>query len=338
MRSLFYPRYEELMISDQPVPEIAADEVLIKVAACGICGSELESFATKSERRKPPRIMGHEFCGKIVNPGKQVQEFREGMRVVSNSVVFCGLCSHCQRGETNLCINRQVFGMHRNGAFAEFVNVPARCLIPMDDHVEYKAACLSEPLANGVHMVELTRHLPIRHILISGAGPIGLMAQQAFQALRNTEIIVSDIREERLNIAKKLGAKYIINPSKEKTEEVVASVTSGEGLDLVIDAVGMESTSRLGLQLLRPGGALILIGLHENSKPFYAYDIILSEKKVFGTYAASQKDMKIALDLITNNKVDVTSWVDYYPLSDGVEAFTGLLSPGNRRIKTVIEI
>lgn len=336
MRSLFYPAYKKLTIEELPVPEINTDEVLIKVAACGICGSELESFATQSERRKPPRIMGHEFSGVIVKAGSEVKNFEEGMHVVSNSVVFCGSCTHCRRGETNLCINRQVFGMHRNGAFAEYVNVPARCLIPMHDKVDFKAACLSEPLANGVHIVALTRHLPIRHVLIFGAGPIGLMVQQAFQALSDTDIIVSDIKAERLAIAKKLGAKHIINTTTQNIEEAVTAITAGEGLDLVVDAVGMETTNSLGLKMLRPGGALVMIGLHANSKPFYSYDIILAEKKIIGTYAATQEDMKAALALIADHKADVSSWVDYYPLSDGVEAFTGLLSPNNKRIKTVI--
>jgi len=338
MLSLYYPEFEKLTLSDQPIPEIENDEVLVKVAACGICGSELESFAHKSERRKPPRIMGHEFSGTIVRVGNQVKRFTVGMRVVSNSVVSCGSCVRCKRGQTNLCENRQVFGMHRNGAFAEYVNVPERCLIPMQDEVDFKSSCLSEPLANGVHMTQLCAGVEIDKVLVFGAGPIGLMAQQAFQAMKQAEVIVTDIKDERLVVAKKLGAGRVVNSANENLEEIISDLTSGEGISVVVDAVGMEATNRLGLKLLCPGGTLIMIGLHANSAPFLSYDIILTEKRILGSYAATQQDMEISLDLITKKKVDVTSWVDYYPLSDGVNAFKGLLAADNKRIKTVIEI
>lgn len=336
MKSLFYPSYGQLVVNEQPVPDIEADEALIKVSACGICGSELETFASRSERRKPPRIMGHEFCGVVAETGSQVTGVEKGARVVSNSIVSCGKCIYCQKGETNLCRNREVFGMHRNGAFAEYVNVPAHCLIPMPDNVDFRAACLTEPLANGVHMVGLTRHLALNRVLILGAGPIGLMAQQAFQALRNVKTVVSDLKNERLEAAKRLGAEHVINPGMVDIEEVIMALTSGEGVDLVIDAVGMEVTNSQGLRLLRAGGTLLMIGLHQNSKPFQSYDIILTEKKIMGSYAATQEDMITALNLIATDKVDLTSWINYYPLSDGVAAFMNMQASDNEQIKSVI--
>lgn len=336
MQALLYPEYGKLTIAAQPVPSIAPDEVLLKVGACGICGSELESFISRSERRKPPLIMGHEFSGTVAEVGQEVKDFREGMRVVSNSLVSCGVCSSCRRGETNLCVRRQIFGMQRGGAFAEYVNVPARCLIPMSDHVSFEAACLSEPLANGVHMVGLTNHLQLNQVLVFGAGPIGLMAQLAFQALRNVPVIVSDIKDERLAVAKKLGAVHTINSAKENIEESIAAITAGDGLDLVVDAVGMELTNSMGLKLLRPGGTMVMIGLHQNSQPYHSYDIILPEKKIIGSYACKDDEMKTALDLITDGRVDVTSWIDYFPLSEGATVFAGLVSKEKDWIKTVL--
>jgi L-iditol 2-dehydrogenase len=336
MKALYYPEYGELVVNDQPVPGIEADEVLLKVAACGICGSELETFAHRSERRKPPSIMGHEFSGTVARVGSQVTGLREGDRVVSNSIVACGECAWCRRGETNLCPRRQVFGMHRGGAFAEYVNVPARCVIPMDARTDFRAACLTEPLANGVHIVGLTRHLDASRVLVLGAGPIGLMAQQAFQALTGAEVLVADVCSERLEVARRLGAARVLNPRETDLEGAVAELTASEGLPLVVDAVGMEATNRQGLALLRPGGTLVMIGLHQNGTPFQSYDIILGEKKITGSYAATQQDMTVALDLIAAGRVDVTSWVNYYPLSDGEAAFRGMLSPGNTQIKSVI--
>ncbi|MCO5236846.1 MAG: alcohol dehydrogenase catalytic domain-containing protein [Chitinophagaceae bacterium] len=336
MQALFYPAFGKLEISEHPVPGIKNDEVLLKVAACGICGSELETFARQSERRTPPLIMGHEFSGVIEETGADVSDFQKGEQVVSNSIVSCGHCSYCMSGLTNLCPNRQIFGMHRNGAFAEYVNVPARSLMHKPGNVSFQAASLAEPLGNGVHMVALTRHLPLKNVLIIGAGPIGLMAQLAFQALREVRVMVSDLKEERLEVARKLGASRVINSAKENLETAIGEAASGEGLDLVIDAVGMEATSRQGLQLLRNGGALVLIGLHQNAKPFQSYDIILTQKQVMGTYAATREDMQTALELMSSGKADVSSWVSYYPLRDGVKAFKDMLTPEGSRVKAVI--
>ncbi len=336
MQALFYPSYGELEINEQPVPGIKGDEVLLKVAACGICGSELETFAKKSERRAPPLIMGHEFSGVIAAVGAGVKNFHEGQNVVSNSIVSCGNCSYCDAGMSNLCPDRQVFGMHRNGAFAEYVNVPARSLMPKPDNVSFHAASLAEPLGNAVHMVTLTRHLPLKNMLIIGAGPIGLMAQQAFHALREVNVIVTDLKKERLEVSRQLGAWQVINAAEENLENKIDEATAGEGIDLVIDAVGMEVTNRQGLQLLRNGGTLLLIGLHQNGKPFQSYDIILTQKQVIGTYAATKEDMQTALNLMSSGKADVTSWISYYSLPEGVAAFNDMLTPTAEHVKAVI--
>lgn len=336
MNALYYPAFGKLEVNEQPVPSCHDDEVLINVAACGLCGSELETFAKRSDRRMPPLIMGHEFCGVIVKIGKDVSEFHLGQRVVSNSIISCGRCGYCALGKTNLCESRQVFGMHRNGAFAEYVNVPARSLLAMPDHLEFREACLAEPLANGVHMVALTKHLDVSNVLIVGAGPIGLTAQMAMQALRNVPVTVSDVNDERLEVAKRLGCANALNPSVTNVYEASLQLTNGEGFDLVIDAVGMEITSRQSLAVVRNGGALVLIGLHENSRPFFTYDIVLAQKQIIGTYAATREDMAIAVDLLANKKVDASSWVHYYSLDDSVHAFNDMLNPTGNRIKAVM--
>lgn len=336
MKALFYPEYHRLEINNQPVPVYKDDEVLLKVAACGICGSELETFRQKSTRRVPPLIMGHEFCGEVVATGKAVRHWEPGSIAVSNSIISCGHCASCITGRTNLCESREVFGMHRNGAFAGYVNVPAYCLIPVPAGVDLREACLSEPLANGVHLVKLTRHITMKNILVIGAGPIGLMAQQAFQTLRNVNIIVADIRNERLAVAERLGAIAVVNPAESDLDTVITEMTGGEGIDLVVDAVGSPDTSYKGLHAVRQGGVLIVIGLYENSRSFYSYDIVLAEKQVIGSYAATQEDMEDALLLIRDQKVDVHSWVHYYSLDDGVAAFNDMKEAKGNHIKSVL--
>ena len=335
MKALFYPAYDQLTIEELPVPAYADNEVLVKVAACGICGSELETFKTRSRRRIPPLIMGHEFCGTILEKGKKVAGWENGERVISNSVVSCGHCENCISGKSNLGSNRQIFGMHRNGAFGMYVNVPASSLIKMPATAKPNEVCLSEPLANGIHMVNLTRHIPIKNVLVIGAGPIGLMAQQAFKVLRHANIIVSDLKDERLNIAKKLGASGIINPSR-NNGDISGNYLKHGHFDVVVDAVGSAETNKTGLKVVRPGGVLLAIGLYKNNNSLYSYDIVLSEKTVMGSYAATQQEIEEAALLIVSGKVDVSSWVNYYDIDEGAQAFYNMMEARGNHIKSVI--
>lgn len=336
MQALYYPAFDELEIRDVEDVAPKSDEVKLKVAACGICGSELESVKTHSPRRPPPLVMGHEFCGEIAELGSAVTGWAKGARVVSNSLVPCGKCVRCDRGDTHLCATRQIFGMHRPGAFAEYVNVPARCLIPWPENLPAEAAALAEPMANGVHVVRVSKHLPVNVALVIGAGPIGLFCQQALQVLRGAKVYVADLSPERLAVAKKLGAVRVINPREEDVTKIIMEATGGEGADLSVDAVGSGLTKRTSLDAIRPGGATVWIGLHGNSMTFDSYGITLPEKQVLGTYAATIDELKLSLDLMAAGKVDALSWVKRFPLSEGVTAFRRMLAAKGDDIKAVV--
>jgi L-iditol 2-dehydrogenase len=280
--------------------------------------------------------MGHEFCGLIAEAGAGVQDWQRGARVVSNSLVPCGHCVRCRRGDTHLCADRQIFGMHRPGAFAEFVNVPARCLLPWPDGLPAESAALAEPLANGIHVVNLTRHLPAATVLVIGAGPIGLFCQQALQVLRGAKVYVADLSPERLTVAKKLGAAGIIDPRSADAATLLRAATNGEGADLTVDAVGSAVTKKSSLDALRPGGASVWIGLHENTVTLETYNITLPEKQVFGTYAAKIEELRHALELMASGKVDAHSWIKRIPLADGVAGFHRMLAAKGDDIKGVI--
>lgn len=336
MRTLFYPAFDQLEIRDVDLTPLRPDEVRVQVAACGICGSELETFKNHSPRRAPPIVMGHEFCGVIAETGADVRGWREGARVVSNSLVPCGRCVRCERGDTHLCAQRQIFGMHRPGAFADYVNVPARCLIPWPDNVPAEAAALAEPMANGLHVANLTRHLAVSTALVIGAGPIGLFCQQALQVVRGARVLVADLSPERLAVARKLGAARTINPREEDMVKVMQAETGGEGADLAVDAVGAGITKKASIEALRPGGGVVWIGLHENAMTLDSYAITLPERQVLGTYAAKIEELQQALDLMAAGKVDALSWVQRFPLEDGVTGFQRALAAKGNDIKVVI--
>lgn len=336
MRVLHYPEFDRLEVRDLDVLPPKPDEVAVRVAACGLCGSELETFKNHSPRRQPPLVMGHEFCGTIDQVGAEVTGWKPGMRIVSNSLVPCGRCVRCRRGDTHLCAHRQIFGMHRPGAFAELVNVPARCLIPWPENLPAEAAALAEPLANGIHVVNLTRHVPVKTALVIGAGPIGLFCQQTLQVLRGARVFVADLSPERIAVAQRLGAAGVINPREQDLVKAIQAVTDGEGADLVVDAVGAGGTKKTALEALRPGGVTVWIGLHENTMTFDSYQVTLPEKQVLGTYAAKIEELQQALELMAAKKVDALSWVHRFPLEDSVVGFHRMLAAKGTDLKAVI--
>lgn len=336
MLTLHYPAFDQLEIKELPSPTPAAGEVIVRVAACGICGSELESYKNRSPRRAPPLVMGHEFCGVVDRVGEGVEAAWEGRRVVSNSLVACRRCVRCRRGDTHLCASRQIFGMHRPGAFAEEVAVPVEVLLPWPQKLPAAAACLAEPLANGVHVAGLTAHLPADKVLVLGAGPIGLMCQQAMQVRRGSQVMVADLAAGRLAVATRLGAVKVVTVGQEDVVAAARAWTDGEGVDIAIDAAGSGVTKRASIAALRPGGAAVWIGLHGDKMEFNSYDVTLPERHIIGSYAATQAELGVALDWMATGQVEVKSWVEPVPLQYGVEAFQRMATPSEKDLKAVL--
>jgi threonine dehydrogenase-like Zn-dependent dehydrogenase len=198
------------------------------------------------------------------------------------------------------------------------------------------AAALTEPLGNGAHVVRLTQHLKPSRVLVIGAGPIGLMCQQAIQAMLAAEVVVTDLSDARLDVARRLGAWEVIPANRGDAVARVLELTTGEGVDLVVDAVGAEITKRQALTALRPGGTAVWIGLHQNQISLESYEITLGERQVLGVYAAPPEDMRTALELMVSGKVDVSSWVKMTSLEDGGEVFRALLDNTESVIKAVL--
>ena len=336
MKTLLYPEFDRLEVAEQPKPAPGAGEVLVKVAACGICGSELEAFKNRSPRRTPPLILGHEFCGVVEGVGPGVELWAPGQAVVSHSLVPCGSCVRCARGDDHICAARQIFGMNRPGAFAEYVVAPARTLVAWPSGLAPAAASLAEPLANGVHVVGLARKTAPSVVLVIGAGPLGLLCQQAFQRLSSADVLVADRIPERLEAARRVGAKEVIHAGEEDLVSRMAALTGGEGADVVVDAAGSGRTKALSVKATRPGGMTVWLGLHENAMSFDSHDVTLGERTLQGSYCASLDELELAVDLLARGRVDGASWVKSFPLDDGVDAFQRMLASKGDDIKAVL--
>lgn len=337
MRALVYPDWDQLEVRDVPEPKPKPGEVVVRVAAVGICGSELEGFANRSPRRTPPLIMGHEFCGEIAEVGEGVSGHRPGDRVVVNSVISCGRCPACRDGQSHLCPAREVFGMKRPGGFAELCAVPASTLLPLPEKVSPVEGALVEPLANGVHALSLVAQRLPETVLVIGAGTIGLMALQVAKAMGAFRLVCADTNERRLEVAHTLGAEPVFNPVRGDLVTAIREFTRGRGADVVIDAVGASVTRRQAVAASRPGGEVVWIGLHEDATELSGFDVVLGERRVSGSYAVTPRDLQAAIGLFAHGKIEVAPWVRPFSLSEGARVFRQLITaPPEEYIKALL--
>ncbi|HET8637005.1 MAG TPA: galactitol-1-phosphate 5-dehydrogenase, partial [Acidobacteriaceae bacterium] len=265
MKSLILTEYNHLEIADMPVPALGPNDVLVRVKACGICGSDVHGYDGSSGRRIPPIVMGHEAAGTIAAIGSGVSGFRQGDRVTFDSTVYCGQCEFCARGEVNLCDQRQVVGVscgdyRRHGAFAEYVSVPAHILYPLPDSVSFAEGAMLEAVSVALHAVRISPPIRGGTVLVIGAGMIGLLILQAAKAAGAACVLIADVDATRLNLARQVGADETIHASGAALQSEVMRLTSGKGVDVALEAVGRNETVAAAIQSVRKGGGVMLVG------------------------------------------------------------------------------
>ncbi len=293
-----YGRFE---VVDLSVPEIEPDEVLIRVRACGICGSDVHGMDGSTGRRIPPIVMGHEAAGEIVAVGREGSGWDVGERVTFDSTIYCGECPFCLRGEVNLCDHRQVLGVscpefHRQGAFAEYVSVPMRVLCRLPEEITFIQAAMVEPVSVAVHGADRAHIGPGERVGVIGAGIIGLLAVQVVKAARPAEVIAVDIDPSKRERALQLGA------------DKACESTEGMDLDAVIEAVGIAPTVSMALRSVRKGGRVALVGNLSPSVEIPLQTLVTRELSVYGC-CASQGDYEESLSLIASGEVKVDSMI-----------------------------
>jgi threonine dehydrogenase-like Zn-dependent dehydrogenase len=324
----------------EPLPRLADGEVLVAVGAVGICGSELSGFLGHNSLRVPPLIMGHECAGRIVETTTGTlatgQPATVGTRVTFNPLVVCGTCDRCRTGWTNLCRRRQLVGAHRPGAFAQFVAVPTTQCYLLPDHLSLVAGALAEPLACSIHAVVLASVQSNQSLLVLGAGPIGLCAVAAARAQGIEQILVSDVAPQRLEIARRWGARTVINVREQNVVAAVQERCPG-GVDSVIDAVGATAVRQQAIQAVVPGGRVVLIGLHDEESMFPANYLVRQEIALTGSFAYTEADFAQAVELLVRGVVQPSAdWLEERPLSDGPTAFAELVDGRAKAAKIVL--
>jgi L-iditol 2-dehydrogenase len=308
MKALLLTEYKKFELTDMPEPEVGADDVLVRVQACGICGSDIHGFDGSSGRRIPPLVMGHEAAGTVAAVGANVADFGEGDRVTFDSMISCGRCEYCDRGKYNLCDNRQVLGVscgdyRRHGAFAEFVVVPQHIVYALPEQLSFEHAAMVEPVSVAVHAANLARVSLGESAVVVGSGMIGLLVIQCLRLAGCGKIIAVDLSNERLALAQKLGADVAINAASTDVAVAVAAEVSSDGADLAVEAVGNTAAVRTAIAALRKGGRVVLVGNLAPQIDFDLQSVVTREISVLGS-CASSGEYDVCIDLLASGKLD----------------------------------
>jgi len=316
-------------LREAPVPEIEAHEVLVQVKAVGICGSDLHIHDwDTSVPMNPPMITGHEFSGVIVQIGREVAGWKEGDRVTAEPTYSaCGVCRYCQSGFYNLCLERRILGFWTDGAFAEYVRVPARRLHRLPENVSFQEAAMTEPLACCVHAVlELTGISPGERVLVSGPGTMGLLSLQMVTLSGGSAVVLgTGVDAGRLELARELGAARTVDIEREDPWEVIGPMTGGLGADVFLECSGAPPAATAGIHLSRKQGRYTQIGLFGRPIEVDYEKIALKELRVTGSFAQKWSAWRTALDLLAAGRVNLKPLVTHtYPLADWKQAFDRL--------------
>jgi (R,R)-butanediol dehydrogenase / meso-butanediol dehydrogenase / diacetyl reductase len=323
---------ERMEVDDRPEPaEPGPGEVVIRPGAVGICGSEVEGYLGHMGNRHPPLVMGHEFAGEIVAAGPDAEQWI-GARATVNPLAGCGRCRLCGAGQENLCPQRTLIGVHHDGAFADLVRAPVPNLRALPGDLDIRVGALTEPLANGVHAVSLglAGH-DVRTAVVIGGGTIGLVTLQAALLSGIEHVVVVEPQDGRRERAHTLGA-HAVHPDGD------AARAAGDelGADLVLDAVGAQATRAMALDLVRPGGRVVCIGLADDETTLGFHTVVRNQIAILGSYAYTMADFDRSLQWLVEERATLGELAPVLPLDDGPDAFARLVRGPTDQIKVFL--
>jgi L-iditol 2-dehydrogenase len=314
-------------VRELPIPEIAEDEVLLRVGGVSVCGSDVHQYhGTQSWGVNTPVVLGHEFGGTVAALGKRVKNFKEGDRVVSETASYiCGKCMMCRTGDYNLCPERKGFGYGINGGMADYVSVPERCLHAIPDTLPFERAALTEPCCVGYNAVAVKSNVkPGDIVVVLGPGPIGLLcAEMARLNGAGTLIVTGTAQDEsRLAAARELGVTYTINVQETDLVEFVRNLGDGLGADLVVDAAGSSAALKQALEIVRPGGQITKVGWGPQPLNFSLDPLVQKAVRLQGSFSHTFRNWEkvvamldakqINLDPIISRIAQFNDWKDCF--------------------------
>ncbi|WP_109477382.1 galactitol-1-phosphate 5-dehydrogenase [Paraburkholderia sp. C35] len=319
MKALVYTQPNEVQLLDRDFPAIEAGEVILKIDAVGICGSDMHAFHGHDPRRKPGLVLGHEFAGTIAE--SRDPNWKEGERVTGNPLITCGICAYCVQGRDNLCANRTMVGMTRPGAFAEYMSIPAKSLVAIPQDMPARIAAVTEPAATALHAINLSmralmRPLPECSVFVIGGGAIGLLSALLLRAYGCRAVTVAETNEARRRSAAQHASCHTLDPLQDPPP--------ADHYDLVIDAVGARATRVAALASVKPGGVMMHIGLQDWASEIDMRKLTLAEITLLGTYTYTMADLRATVAALHEGAFGTLAWLDERPLADGAQAFADL--------------
>ena len=319
MKALVYTQPGEMQLLERDMPLAADGEVVLKIESVGICGSDMHAWHGHDPRRKPGLVLGHEFVGNIVE--SKAPGFERGTRWTGNPLIVCGTCEYCVQGRNNLCANRTMVGMTRAGAFAEYMSIPAASLIAMPRHMNARVGALTEPAATAWHAINLSMRALVRplhecRVLVIGGGAIGMLTGLLLRHLGVRELLMTELNElRRAAISTHIGCDAI-DPRSTPLPEAA--------FDYVIDAVGAKPTRAQAFVAIKPGGAIMHIGLQDWSSEIDMRKLTLAEITLQGTYTYTTTDLHATVAGLDRGVFGDLAWVEERQLGDGAQAFVDL--------------
>ncbi|MBA4409144.1 MAG: galactitol-1-phosphate 5-dehydrogenase [Odoribacter sp.] len=342
MKSLVLEKYNEFTVLETEIPDIKPGWVLVKVEACGICGSDVHGMDGSTGRRQPPVIMGHEASGIIHEIAPDIWGWKIGDRVTFDSTISCGQCFFCQRGEVNLCENRRVLGVscneyRQNGAFAEFVAVPAHILYEIPENISFEQAAMVEAVSIAVHATSISSVKANDTAVVIGCGMIGLLCIQALKAAGCARVIAIDQLDEKLEIAHELGADLAFRSTDPDLIQQILNETEGRGADITFEAVGIEPTVNLAIDCTRKGGTVTLIGNLTPEIKLPLQKVVTRQLKLQGS-CASAGEYPLCLEMIASGTIKVDRMISKVaPLEEGNEWFHRLYNKEAGLMKVILK-
>lgn len=319
MKALVYTQPGEVRLLEQPYPALVPGEVVLKIEAVGICGSDMHAWHGHDPRRKPGLVLGHEFVGTVADtaaPG-----FTVGTRFTGNPLITCGTCEYCVQGRNNLCSHRTMVGMTRPGAFAEYMSIPTASLIAIPQDLPARVAALTEPAATSWHALNLTMRALARplhecSVLVIGGGAIGMLSALLLRHLGARRLLVSEPND--------LRREAVAAHARCETLDPRASQPAENAFDVVIDAVGAKVTRAQALSAVKPGGVIMHVGLQDWASEIDMRKLTLAEVTLLGTYTYTTADLRATVDALAAGVFGDLAWVHERALEDGAQAFVDL--------------
>jgi L-iditol 2-dehydrogenase len=342
MKALVLKEYMKLSYEEVPMPEIGAEDVLIKVKACGICGSDVHGMDGSTGRRRPPVIMGHEASGVIDKVGAGVTDWKVGDHVTFDSTVTTKPDFFSLKGLSNLSDNRKVLGVsceeyRQNGAFAEFVAVPQSILYKMPEGLSFEHAAMTEPVSVAFHAVDSVPLNINDSAIVVGTGMIGLLVIQALRTKGCGKIIAVDIDPAKLELALSLGADYAVKSDDEDSVAQIKKLTSGRGADLAFEVVGITPTVKLSIEAVRKGGTVSLVG-NLSPKIELPLQAVVTRQITLKGSCASAGEYPACLDMLKRGNIKVDSFISAVaPLSEGADWFNRLYNKEDGLVKVILK-